>query len=114
MVTHYLTEKEAYENHLERGDVVRVTDVLYECEECGARTNKVILGGYQGYGLRRVCPSDEFKSENLHKPVPKNIEDIEGLDQKHIIKKFTPSARPLSILSKEKLKEKILAKYSLK
>lgn len=110
MVIHYITEKEAYEKYFERGDELRIKDVLYECRECGARTNKVMLGGLAGFGLRWICPSDEFKSENPDKKVSVNIEDIEGLDTNHIIKKFTPSAKPMFGI----LKEEILEKYSLR
>ncbi len=92
---YYVTEKEVFEKRFERGTVLRVTDVLYECGECGSKTNKIILGGSSGYGLRWICPGDLFKSKHPGKLLSKGLEDIEGLSQEYTIKKFTPSARPI-------------------
>lgn len=38
-----------------RGDVFRSLQV-FECWVCGARTNRVVMGGWPGYGVRAVCP----------------------------------------------------------
>ncbi len=94
MVIYYITEKEAYKRHFERGDVLRIKNVIYECKECGAKTNKIILGGWPGYGLRWICPGDIFKCKNPRKKLSKALEDIEGVNERYIIKKFTPSSRP--------------------
>lgn len=40
----------------ERGAVFRTLQV-YRCEICGARTNRAVIGGYPGYGLRVPCPN---------------------------------------------------------
>lgn len=38
-----------------RGDVFRSLQV-FECWVCGGLTNRVVMGGYPGYGVRAVCP----------------------------------------------------------
>ncbi len=39
----------------QRGDIFRSLQV-FECWVCGACTNRIVMGGYPGYGVRAVCP----------------------------------------------------------
>ncbi|MDO8560794.1 MAG: hypothetical protein Q7R91_01095 [bacterium] len=65
-----------------RGDVFRGLQV-FECWVCGALSNRVVMGGYPGYGVRVVCPNSsecwhhELRSKMkwLDKPHPQAYKD---------------------------------------
>ncbi len=40
----------------ERGDVFRTLQV-FRCSVCQALSNRVVMGGYPGYGVRTICPN---------------------------------------------------------
>jgi hypothetical protein len=69
--------KKNYPN--KRGDVFRSLQI-FECWVCKATTNKVVMGGSPGYGIRAVCPNSsecwhheiEEKIKLLDKPHPKS------------------------------------------
>lgn len=66
----------------ERGDVFRSLQV-FECWVCEALSNRVIMGGYPGYGVRAVCPNSsecwhhelEERMAWLAKPHPQSCKD---------------------------------------
>ncbi len=66
----------------QRGDVFRSRQVA-ECWVCQALTNRVVMGGHPGYGVRLVCPNSsecwhhelENKLKLLHPPHPKSYKD---------------------------------------
>lgn len=63
----------------QRGDTFRSLQVS-ECWVCGALSNRVVIGGSHGYGIRVVCPNSsecwhhklEEKMEWLAKPHPQS------------------------------------------
>lgn len=63
----------------QRGDVFRSLQV-FECWVCGARTNRIVMGGYPGYGVRVICPNScecwhhvlEHKLDWLGRPHPQD------------------------------------------
>jgi len=63
-----------------RGDEFRSLQV-HECRVCGAVTNRVVMGGAPGYGVRTICPQShhhwhhelEAKVRALRGPPPKVI-----------------------------------------
>jgi hypothetical protein len=66
-----------------RGSVFRSIQV-FECDICGALTNKVIIGGfYPDYGIKVVCPNStkcwhhelEIMIRWLSKPHPRSYKD---------------------------------------
>lgn len=66
----------------QRGDTFRSLQVS-ECWVCGALSNRVVMGGSPGYGVRVVCPNSsecwhhelEKKVEWLDKPHPRSYKD---------------------------------------
>ncbi|MDE1970706.1 MAG: hypothetical protein KGI50_04000 [Patescibacteria group bacterium] len=65
----YDLRRKTYPN--QRGDSFRSLQVFL-CPICAALTNKVVMGGYPGYGVRAVCPNSV---EDWHH----NLEDRVGL-----------------------------------
>ncbi|OGL73029.1 hypothetical protein A3E39_00750 [Candidatus Uhrbacteria bacterium RIFCSPHIGHO2_12_FULL_60_25] len=78
-----------------RGDDFRSLQV-FTCWVCGAVTNRVVMGGYPGYGVRVICPNSsecwhhelEQKVSWLEHPHPKAYTDalrqeIEGFKVEH-------------------------------
>ena len=65
-----------------RGDTFRSLQV-FECPVCKALSNKVIIGGSHGYGVRVICPHSskcwhhelQEKKEWLDKPHPRSYKD---------------------------------------
>ena len=76
----YDLETEKYPH--ERGDCFRSRQV-FECPICGGLTNRVVMGGYPGWGLRAVCPNSsecwhhelEDKIRWLSNPHPQGYRD---------------------------------------
>ena len=79
----------------ERGDTFRSLQVS-ECWVCGALSNRVVMGGYPGYGVRVVCPNSfecwhhelENKLKWLDKPHPLSYKnelqkEIDEMKKKH-------------------------------
>ena len=83
----------------QRGDTFRSLQV-FKCWVCNALTNKVVMGGYPGYGVRAICPNSsecwhhelEDKLMRLNKSHPqsyekelqKEIGDIKRLHEKDV------------------------------
>lgn len=73
----YDIRKKDYPNN--QGDTFRSLQI-FECCICGALSNRVIMGGSNGYGVRVVCPNSsecwhhelEEKMEWLAKPHPQS------------------------------------------
>lgn len=79
----------------QRGDAFRSLQV-FECWVCRALTNRVVMGGYPGYGVRTICPHSsecwhheiEIKIAWAQKPHPKSYlkdlqEEIEAMRKAH-------------------------------
>ena len=49
----------------QRGDTFRSLQV-FKCWVCNALTNKVVMGGYPGYGVRAICPNSSEYIKRLH------------------------------------------------
>lgn len=54
----------------QRGDSFRSLQV-FECWVCGSVTNRVVMGGYPGYGVRAICPNS---AERWHHELDDKIE----------------------------------------
>lgn len=73
----YDMRKKDYPN--KRGDTFRTLQV-FKCWVCCALTNKVVMGGYPGYGCATICPNSsecwhhelERKIKWLRNPHPKS------------------------------------------
>jgi len=70
-----------------RGDVFHSLQI-FVCRVCDSMTNRVIIGGYPGYGVRVKCPNSEKEWHNelkkkiawLDKPHPKKYREELGAE----------------------------------
>lgn len=69
----YDLTKRDYPN--QRGDTFRSLQVS-ECWVCGALSNRVVMGGSPGYGVRVVCPNS---SKCWHHELEKKVEWLDKL-----------------------------------
>lgn len=80
----------------QRGDSFRSLQV-FTCHICNAKTNKVVMGGYPGYGVRAVCPNS---AETWHH----ELEDKKGLKNPHHPASYQRELEEEIILAQEKIK----------
>lgn len=78
MMKTYSVEKNEWREKFTRGDSFRSSEI-YQCKICHTKTNRIVLGGYPGWGVRILCPGDKYE-EHL---------DLEYLIQEKKQKKTT-------------------------
>ena len=64
------------EGGFKRGDSFR-TKQVYVCGICRTKTNEILLGGYPGWGVRKVCPGDSFIEHDEIESALKELENIQ-------------------------------------
>lgn len=65
------------EGGFKRGDSFR-SKQIYICGICLTKTNAILLGGYPGWGVRKVCPGDSFKEHDEIESALKELEHVRG------------------------------------